>query len=108
MKYLAVFIVLFSVNLFALDQYQVTFETTLCSGEKGFANVDIKKIERIESAECTYEEKKLQKMLVRDGSSYKIYMLTYDQAKEVMQDIKLYNRAKLKMMQNSNAVIISK
>jgi len=108
MRFFIIFSIFFGINLFALDEYQVTFETTLCSGEKGFGNVDIKKIERIESAECTYEGKKLQKMLVRDGSSYKIYMLTYDQAKEVMQDIKLYNRAKLKMMQNSNAVIISK
>ena len=94
--------------LFALDRYQVAFETTECNGDKGFATIDIARIERIESADCRYKGKKLQKMLVKKGGTYAVYMLTYDEAREVMRDIRLYNRAKLKMMQNSDTLVITK
>ena len=98
---------LFSL-LFASDSYQVAFETTECSGELGFATVQIKNIDRIESAGCRHEGKKLQKLLVRRGGSYATYTLTHGEAREVMKDVRLYNRARLKMMENANAVVITK
>ncbi len=94
--------------LFALDSYQVAFETTECSGESGFATVTIESIDKIQSAGCLHEGKKLQKLLVRKGNTYATYTLTYDEAKMVMQDVKLYNRARLQMMQSANTLVITK
>ena len=104
----AVVFLAFVVSLFALDGYQVAFETTECNGEKGFATVDMAKIDRIESDDCRYNEKKLQKMLVKSGGSYAVYRLTFDEAREVMKDVRLYNRAKLRMMENATPVVITK
>jgi hypothetical protein len=94
--------------LYADESYQVAFETTECSGDLGFATVEIKNIDRIESAECRHEGKKLQKLLVRRRGSYVTYTLTHDEAREIMKDVRLYNRARLQMMQNANAVVITK
>ncbi len=96
-----------SCSLFAFEKYQVAFETTECNGDKGFATVNIAKIDRIESDSCTYEGKKLQKMLVKKGDSYVVYHLTFQEAREVMKDIRLYNRTKLKMMERSSPVVIT-
>ena len=90
----------------ALDSYKVAFETTECNGDMGFATVAIESIDKIQSESCLYEGKKLKKLLVRKGSSYVTYTLTYDEAKSIMQDVKLYNRMRLKMMENSNTLII--
>ncbi len=95
-------------SLFGLENFQVAFETTECNGDKGFATIDIAKINRIESDSCTYQGQKLQKMLVNKRGSYTVYHLTFREAREVMKDIRLYNRAKLKMMENTSPVIITK
>jgi len=99
---------LWSFSLSATDSYQVAFETTECDGESGFATVAIQSIDKIQTASCSYEGKKLKKLLVRSGSSFATYTLTYSEAKSVMQDVKLYNRMKLKMMENANTLIIAK
>jgi len=99
---------LLSAMLFSADNYQVAFETTECSGESGFATVNIESIDKIQSAGCLHEGKKLKKLLVRKGNSYATYTLTYEEAKNVMQDVKLYNRARLKMMENANTLVITK
>jgi len=109
-----IFKVLISLSLFwslsfgVTESYQVAFETTECSGESGFATVAIKNIDKIQTASCLFEGKKLKKLLVRSGGSFATYTLTYDEAKSVMQDVKLYNRMKLKMMENANTLIITK
>ncbi len=105
-------LIIMTVSLFSLiyagESYQVAFETTECSGELGFATVQIKDIDRIESAGCLHEGKKLQKLLVRRGGSYATYTLTHSEAREVMKDVRLYNRARLQMMENANAVVITR
>ena len=93
---------------FGSDSYQVAFEITECSGETGFAVVNIERISKIQSAGCSYDGKKLKKLIIGKGRSYITYTLTYDEAKSVMQDVKLYNRARLKMMENANTLIITK
>lgn len=91
-----------------IDPYQVAFETTECNGESGFATVAIESIDKIQTASCLYEGKKLKKLLVRRGSSYVTYTITHAEARVIMQDVKLYNRMRLKMMENSNTLIIDK
>ncbi len=96
-------------SLFGVSEpYQVAFETTECNGESGFATVAIERIDKIQTASCLYEGKKLKKLLVRRDGSFATYTLTYDEAKSVMQDVKLYNRMKLKMMENASTLIINK
>jgi len=88
--------------------YRVAFETISCTGEQGFATVDIESIDKIQTAECAYKGKKLQKLLVNKHGTYLVYTMTYEEAKSVMHDIKLYNRMRLKMMENSNTLVIEK
>lgn len=96
----------------AAEEYQVIFETTACSGETGFAAVKINAIYRIESADCSSPhnpKKKLQKLLVDDGSgSYTAYTLTQEEAQKVVADMRTYMKARLKMMERSNPIIIGK
>jgi hypothetical protein len=106
-------IVIISLSLFSfLDAkslpYQVAFETTSCDGETGFASVNIESINKIQSASCLYKGKKLKKLLVDKNGSFITYTMTYDEAKAVMQDVKLYNRMRLKMMENSSTLVIEK
>ncbi len=108
MKKILILVSFLSSLTYALDDYQVAFETTECSGESGFATVSIESIDKIVSADCKHDGKKLQKLLVKKGATYATYTLTYKEAKGVMQDVKLYNRARLKMMENANTLVITK
>ena len=96
----------------AAEEYQVIFETTECSGKTGFAAVRINTIYRIESADCTSPnnpKEKLKKLLVDDGSgSYVVYTLTQKEAQKVIADMREYMKARLKLMERSNAIIIGK
>ena len=104
------FLLLISLNFSYAKSasYQVAFETTSCDGESGFATVSIESIDKIQNASCIYEGKKLKKLLVNKNGSYVSYTMTYDEAKAVMQDVKLYNRMRLKMMENSSTLVIEK
>ena len=108
LKVLLILLVSFNISLAKTASYQVAFETTACDGETGFATVDIENIDKIQTASCIYEGKKLKKLLVNKHGSYHTYTMTNDEAKMVMQDVKLYNRMRLKMMENSNTLIIEK
>ena len=94
------------------SDYQVIFETTGCNGESGFATVKVEDIYKIENAGCTAPGKpgeKLKQVLVKNSSgSYDIFTLTRDEAKTVVTDMKMYMKAKLKALENSNTLIISK
>lgn len=108
LKVLLIVFVSFNISSAKSASYQVAFETTGCDGETGFATIDIESIDKIQSASCIYEGKKLKKLLVTKNGSYHTYTMTNDEARAVMQDVKLYNRTRLKMMENSNTLIIDK
>ncbi len=107
-KILLLLSMLWSFSNAQVDSYQVAFETTECNGESGFATVAIEDIDKIQTASCLHEGKKLKKLLVRSAGSYATYSITHSEAKVIMQDVKLYNRMRLKMMQNSSTLIINK
>jgi hypothetical protein len=96
----------------AAEEYQVIFETTECSGQSGFAAVKINTIYRIEEADCAAPnnpKEKLKRMLVNDGSgSYTAYTLTPEEAQNVVTEMRAYMKARLKLMERSNAIIIGK
>lgn len=107
-KILFILFAVASISEAKLSSYRVAFETMSCEGESGFATVDIERIDKIQTAECSYKGKKLKKLLVTKNGTYVTYTLTYEEAKSVMQDVKLYNRMRLKMMENSNTLLIEK
>lgn len=107
-KTILILLVTMSMADAKLASYRVAFETISCEGESGFATVDIESIDKIQNAGCSYKGKKLKKLLVTKNGSYVTYILTYEEAKSVIQDVKLYNRMRLKMMENSNTLVIEK
>lgn len=108
LKIALVLLVISSLSYAKSASYQVAFETTSCEGESGFATVDIQSIDKIQTAQCSYEGKKLKKLLVNKNGTFVTYTMTYEEAKSVMQDVKLYNRMRLKMMENSSTLVIEK
>ena len=107
--FLALLLCFFSANVTA-KEYQVVFETLECSGESGFATVEVDAIYKVESADCfspDNPEEKLKKLLVHDGSgSYIVYTLTQEEAKKVMADFRQYMKARLRLLEKSDMVII--
>jgi len=108
LKIIFLLLVSFSFSYAKSASYQVAFETMSCEGESGFATVDIESIDKIQNASCRYEGKKLKKLLVNKNGTYVTYTMTHEEAKSVMQDVKLYNRMRLKMMENSSTLVIEK
>ncbi len=92
-----------------LSAYQVMFETTDCNGQTGFASAKIEQIYRIEPAGCTGPDgKPIKKILLKNGQgSYDVLLLSDESAREVMGEIRAYMRAKRKMVENGNALVIT-
>ncbi len=88
--------------------YQVTFETTDCNGDSGFATVGVDEIFKIQSAGCRGPDgAPLKQMLVHDGSgSYKAYTLTEEESRNVSREIKDYMAARRGLLDRSQGVII--
>lgn len=92
--------------------YQVVFETTTCSGQSGFATVAADSVYKIENGDCFApgsSKEKLKKIVVKNSmGSYDTFTLTAAEAKSVIADIKAYQRARLKNLENANTLIITK
>ncbi len=95
----------------AADSYKVVFETMDCSGNTGFATVGPDEIYKIGDDDCTDPDnpaKKLKQLLIHDGQgSYRIFTLTQDEARNVMQDVKEYMRSRKGVLDRSDSIIIS-
>lgn len=113
------FLVLFPLLLFLLfpsmgcadDSYKIVFETMDCSGNTGFATLGADEIYTIENGDCEHPEhpgQKIKKLLAHDGGgSYKVYSLSQAEAKNVMQELKEYMRARKGALERSDSIIIS-
>lgn len=92
--------------------FQVLFETTTCTGESGFAAAEAADVYKIETAACSAPGKageKLKKILIKNGQgSYDTFTLTASEAKNVIADLKAYQRARLKSLENADTLMISK
>jgi len=100
-----------SIPAHAADVYKVVFETMDCSGNTGFATVGPDEIYKIGNGDCMDPDnpaKKLKQLLVHDGQgSYRVYTLTQDEARNVMQDVKEYMRSRKGSLDRSDSIIIS-
>ena len=101
-------ICLAAVGVASASPYQVTFETTDCNGDTGFATVGVDEIFKIQSAGCSGPDgTPLKQMLVHDGSgSYLAYNLTEEEAKNVSKEIKDYMAARRGVLDRSDAIIV--
>ena len=93
------------------SQYQVVFETTQCDGSSGFSTVAVDSIYKIQEGDCTDPEapdQKLKQLLVHNGSgSYVIYSLRVTEAREIMDEVKNYMKARRKALEETDTVIIT-
>ncbi len=89
--------------------YQVVFETVSCNGSTGFASVAAENVYKIENGDCMApgSKQKLKKIVAKnDKGSYDTFTLTAEEAKSVIGDLKAYQRAKLKNLENAHTLII--
>ena len=114
MKYVLTLLLFFMFSLspaFGADAYKVVFETIDCNGDTGFTTLSPDEIYKVESGDCTHPDhpgQKLKKMLVHDGQgSYRVFTLSQDEARTVMQDVKDYMKARKGVLERSNSVIIT-
>ena len=107
--FLPIALLIFSFCAYAeSDAYQVTFETTSCNGDTGFATVGVDEIYKIQSAGCMGPDgKELKQMLLHDGSgSYTVYTLSQQESENVMKEVKAYMAARRGALEKSDTIII--
>jgi hypothetical protein len=91
------------------SSYQVTFETTGCSGNTGFATVMVGEIYKVQSAGCSGPSgETLKQMLTYNGNgSYNAYTLTEEESNNVSKEIKDYMNSRRNLLDRSNAIIVA-
>lgn len=110
-KRIIVFSVLLMTGTLFADSYQIVFETTSCTGSSGFASVAVENVYKIENGDCFApgSKQKLKKILVKNSKgSYDTFTLTAEESRSVVGDLKAYQRAKLKNLENANTLIIGR
>ena len=93
------------------EPYKVVFETIECDGKSGFLAISIESIYKIQDGDCNdpnNSEQRLKQLLVHDGGgSYKSHSLGQDAAREVMDEIKAYMKARRGALERANTVILT-
>lgn len=93
------------------EPQKVAFETTDCSGASGFATISVDSIYKIQDGDCNdpnNPEQRLKQLLVHNGSgSYNIYSLGQGEAREVMNEVKAYMKARRGALERSNTIILT-
>ena len=106
-----VFMSLVVTGLCYAEPYKVVFETIDCDGKSGFLTISIESIYKIQDGDCNdpnNSEQRLRQLLVHDGSgSYKSHSLGQDAAREVMDEIKAYMKARRGALERANTVILT-
>jgi len=93
-------------------QYQVTFKTTECNGDSGYATVEIDKIHKIETITCDEPDsvfKKLNLVIVKSAilpNSFDIFTITGKEAKRIKHEIESYMKAKKSLLKRGKPLIL--
>lgn len=105
------FIVFFYAAPLYAEQYQVVFETTGCDGSSGFSTIAVEEIYKIQDGDCSdpkNPEQRLQQLLVHNGSgSYTVYTVRQTDAREIMNEVKSYMKARRTVLERANTVIVT-
>lgn len=100
---------LFASSGYCTEPYRVVFETIDCSGNTGFSTIAPENIYKIESGDCAHPDnpgQKLKKMLVHDGQgSYLLFSVSEQEARNVMNDVKDYMKARKDVLERANTII---
>ena len=112
---IAVFVCLAGAAVAAgLSDTQVTFQTTDCNGNTGFASVELERIWRINPAGCATPDKpdeQLLQVLVKSLSgltNYEVFTVNPEEAASIQAQIKAHMDAKRKALEGGNTVIIDR
>jgi hypothetical protein len=95
-----------------ISDTQVSFQTTECNGDTGFASVDLEKIWRIKSAGCSSPDKpdqQLMQVLVKSTTGlvkYEVFTVAPTEADYIQAQIKAHMAAKRKALEGGDTVII--
>ncbi len=105
------FMCLVVTELCYAEPYKVVFETIDCDGKSGFLTISIESIYKIQDGDCNdpnNPEQRLKQLLVHDGSgSYKSHSLDQDAAREGMDEVKAYMKARRGVLERANTVILT-
>ena len=93
------------------DDYLVTFQTTDCNGDIGFASVGIDKIYKIETMKCDppHGEEIRKHVLVSsrtDVTEYDVFTVSGEEAERISSEMKEYMRIRRDLLKRSDGVII--
>ena len=106
-----VFLSLVMAGLCYAEPYKVVFETIDCDGKSGFAIISVESIYKIQDGDCNdpnNPEQRLMQLLVHSGSgSYNTHLLGQDAAREVMDEVKGYMKARRGALERANTLIIT-
>jgi len=106
-----VFMALVVTRICYAEPYKVVFETIDCDGKSGFLTISIESIYKIQDGDCNdpnNPEQRLKQLLVHDGSgSYKSHSLGQGAAREIMDEVKAYMKARRGVLERANTVILT-
>jgi len=94
--------------------YQITFKTTDCNGDTGFATVEVNRIHKIQTITCDEPDakfKKLKQVIVKSKiipTSFDVFMVTESEAQHIQKRIDDYMEAKRKLLERGNPIILHK
>lgn len=93
------------------ETFKVAFQTKTCDGSNGFVSLPVESIYKIQEGDCVDPDnpsQKLQQILVHNGSgSYNIHSLGQDEARDVMDEVKAYMKARRNALERANTVIVT-
>lgn len=104
-----VFCIALGVTPVASHGYQVSFATTNCDGDTGFAAVEIELIYRIDTVDCApaQPDKRLKQVLVRArGTGYDVFTVDEAEAKKISEEINSYSKARKRALERGETLQI--
>ncbi len=93
-------------------QYQVTFKTTECNGDMGYATVEVDRIHKIETISCDEAGavfKKLKQLIVKSANlpnSFDVFTITENEALRIQKEIESYMKAKKGILKKGKPLIL--
>jgi hypothetical protein len=97
-----------------ISDTQVSFQTTECNGDAGFASVELERIWRIKAAGCAVPDKpdeQLMQVLVKSTTGltkYEVFTVAPAEAQYIQAQIKAHMDAKRKALEGGDTVIIDR
>jgi hypothetical protein len=95
-----------------ISDTQVSFQTTECNGDTGFASVELERIWRIKAAGCAAPDKpgeQLMQVLVKSTTGltkYEVFTVNPTEAEYIQAQIKAHMDAKRKALEGGETIII--